>query len=86
MTLSCRLTIHKNFLRVEYPQVPEKLPTWWYLKSYLEVTEKLLWVLCTMLQENLPFVARFEEKLPEDFVFLAYYDQIDLSVAEVSTF
>ena len=29
-TLSCRLTIHKNFLRVEYPQVPEKLPddTW----------------------------------------------------------
>ena len=39
-----------------------------------------------MLQENLPFVARFEEKLPEDFVFLAYYDQIDLSVAEVSTF
>ena len=25
-TFSCRLTIHKNFLRVEYPQVPEKSP------------------------------------------------------------
>ena len=31
-------------------------------------------------------MARFEEKLPEDFVFLAYYDQINLSVAEVTPF
>ena len=38
-----------------------------------------------IMQENLPVVARFEEKLPEDFVFLAYYDQIDLSVAKVFT-
>ena len=31
-------------------------------------------------------MARFDEKLPEDFVFLAYYDQINLSVAEVAAY
>ena len=31
-------------------------------------------------------MARFDEKLPEDFVFLAYYDQINLSVAEVAPY
>ena len=31
-------------------------------------------------------MARFDEKLPEDFVFLAYYDQINLSVAEVTPY
>ena len=82
-TLSCRLTIHKNFLRVEYPQVPQKV-TQWYLKCAQRYL-RYKWVWC-ILQENLPFVARFDEKLPEDFVFLAYYDQVDLSVAEVATF
>ena len=40
---------------------------------------------CTR-QANLPHMARFDEKLPEDFVFLAYYDQINLSVAEVAPY
>ena len=38
-----------------------------------------------LFQENLPSVARFGEKLPKDFVFLAYYDKINLALAKVAT-